>query len=413
MRRYVLILLPLLVACSLLPAAPSPTPPLFEPETPAPGVTPAPTETPTPTLGPTAPPFVTSFPDPSSFVWTRLPGDFSRPVDIQDPGDGRLLVVEQRGVIRIVQDGIVLPEPFLDLRDRVGAFANEQGLLGLALHPEYASNGRFFVDYTDLNGDTVISRFEVSSDPNRADPSSETVLIHFDQPYANHNGGEVVFGPDGYLYIGSGDGGSAGDPQGKGQSLDTFLGKILRIDVDHGDPYAIPPDNPFPSRPEIWAYGLRNPWRFAFDSLTGDLYVADVGQGNWEEVDFQPAGAPGGTNYGWNILEGTHSYAGGTTEGLTPPVAEYSHDSGCAVTGGVVARDPSLPELTGVYLYGDYCSGLIWGLVRDATGAWQNSLLFETGLSISSFGQGRGGQIYLLDLGGAIYRLDRAPIPAP
>jgi glucose/arabinose dehydrogenase len=346
-------------------------------------------------------------------VWTRLPGDFFRPVDVQDPGDGRLFVVQQQGTIVVYRDGAALPEPFLDIRDRVGAFANEQGLLGLALHPDFASNGLFFVNYTDLNGDTMISRFQASADPDRADVSTEMILIRFDQPYPNHNGGGMVFGPDGYLYIGSGDGGSAGDPHGNGQRLDTFLGKILRVDVEQGDPYAIPLDNPFPSRPEIWAYGLRNPWRFTFDALTGDLYIADVGQNNWEEVNFQPAGQAGGANYGWNILEGTRPYAGGAAEGLTPPVAEYSHDLGCSITGGVVARDPALPELTGVYLYGDYCSGLVWGLVRDAAGAWQNAPLFETGVRVSSFGQGRGGEIYLLDLNGGLYHLERAAEPAP
>ena len=413
MRRYLLVILPLLIACSLTPSTTPLAPATHRDATASPSPAPAPTETlvPSPTAG--APPFVTSFPDPSAFVWTRLPGDFSRPVDLQDLGDGRLLVVQQAGTIMIHQNGEVLPEPFLDLRDRVGVVANEQGLLGLALHPDYASNGILFVNYTDLDGDTVISRFQASADPGRADASSETVLIQFDQPYPNHNGGGMVFGPDGYLYIGSGDGGSAGDPHGNGQRLDTFLGKILRIDVNGEEPYSIPPDNPFPSRPEIWAYGLRNPWRFAFDPLTSDLYIADVGQRDWEEVNFQPAGAPGGANYGWNILEGTHPYAGGGTDALTPPIAEYSHDFGCSITGGVVARDPGLAEFTGVYLYSDYCSGLVWGLVRDTSGAWQNALLFETGLRISSFGQGRSGEIYLLDLGGAVYRLERAAEPAP
>jgi glucose/arabinose dehydrogenase len=366
---------------------------------------------PSPSPTPAAPASVTSFPDPALFTWDRLPGDYRRPVDIQDVGDGRLFVVEQVGTIRVWQDGVVLPDPFLDLRDRVGISANEQGLLGLAFHPDYASNGRFFVNYTDHNGDTVIARFLVSQEPNRADPTSETVLLEIDQPFPNHNGGGLAFGPDGFLYVGMGDGGSAGDPRGNGQSLDTLLGKMLRIDVDGGEPYATPPDNPFPTRPEIWAYGLRNPWRFAFDSLTGDLYIGDVGQNRWEEVDFQPAGAPGGANYGWNLLEGTHSYEGGGTEGLTPPVAEYSHDGSCSVTGGVVVRDPALPELMGVYLYADYCSGLVWGLVRDPAGAWQSALLFPTGLQISSFGEAANGEVYLAYHEGAVYRLERAAAP--
>jgi len=237
------------------------------------------------------------------------------------------------------------------------------------------------------------------------------VLLHIEQPYANHNGGGLAFGPDGYLYIATGDGGSAGDPEGNGQRLDTLLGKLLRLDVDSAEPYAIPPDNPFRdgTRPEIWAYGLRNPWRFAFDRLTGDLYIGDVGQGDWEEIDFQPAGAPGGINYGWNLREGVHPYTSDATAGLTDPVAEYSHASGCSVTGGVVVRSPSLPEWTGVYLYGDYCSGRIWGMVRDERGMWQNAALFETGLRISSFGVDAEAEVYLLDHGGSLYRLGRAP----
>jgi len=406
--RRVLFVVPFLVSCSLLSPAATALPTPVEPPTVAASLEPPLLESPVPSPTPAPPASVTSLPDPTLFTWQRMPGDFRRPVDVQDPGDGRLFVVEQRGRIRVVQDGAVLPDLFIDLTDRVGVFGNEQGLLGLALHPDYASNGLFFVNYTDLNGDTVISRFQVSADPNRADPSSERILVQYDQPYPNHNGGGMAFGPDGYLYIGSGDGGSAGDPHGNGQRLDTFLGKLLRIDVDHGDPYAIPPGNPFPSRPEVWAYGLRNPWRFSFDSLTGDLYIGDVGQNQWEEVDFQAAGAPGGANYGWNILEGTHIYQGGATDGLNLPVAEYSHDVNCSVTGGVVVRDPSLPELEGVYLFGDYCSGLVWGLVRDPSGAWLSAVLFQTGLNISSFGKGQAGEVYLLDHNGALYRLERA-----
>jgi glucose/arabinose dehydrogenase len=407
MRRYLLVL-PLLVSCSLLsPAATAPPTP-FEAPTVAAGLEPPLPEAALPSPTPAPPAFVTTLPDPSLFAWQRIPGDFRRPVDVQDPGDGRLFVVEQRGRIRVVQGGAVLPDLFIDLTDRVGVFGNEQGLLGLALHPDFASNGLLYVNYTDLNGDTVISRFQLSADPSRADPSSERTLLQYDQPYPNHNGGGMAFGPDGYLYIGSGDGGSAGDPHGNGQRLDTFLGKLLRIDVDHGDPYAIPPDNPFPSRPEVWAYGLRNPWRFSFDPLTGDLYIGDVGQNQWEEVDFQAGGSPGGANYGWSILEGTHIYEGGATVGLTLPVAEYSHDVNCSVTGGVVVRDPSLPELEGVYLYGDYCSGLVWGLVRDPSGAWLSAVLFQTGFNISSFGKGQAGEVYLLDHNGALYRLGRA-----
>jgi glucose/arabinose dehydrogenase len=223
----------------------------------------------------------------------------------------------------------------------------------------------------------------------------------------------LAFGPDGYLYIGLGDGGSAGDPQGNGQSLQTLLGKLLRIDVDQGDPYAIPADNPFASgggKPEIWAYGLRNPWRFSFDAQTGDIYIGDVGQNQWEEVNFLEAGSPGGVNFGWNFREGTHPYQGAPSEGLSlvDPVAEYEHSLGCSVTGGEVYRGMNLPGWEGVYLYGDYCSGNSWGLLRSADGTWQSQLLFTTGFTIASFGVDDDGEIYLLDLQqGDIYRLTK------
>jgi glucose/arabinose dehydrogenase len=334
---------------------------------------------------------------------------FSRPLDLQHAGDGRLFVVEQEGRILIVSEGQTLDPPFLDIRDRVGATALERGLLGLAFHPRFTENGAFYVNYTDRNGDTVVARFLVSSQPNVADPASEVILLRIDQPFANHNGGVLAFGPDGYLYIGTGDGGSGGDPQGNGQRLDTLLGKILRIDVDGGSTYAIPPDNPFAAGgglPEIWAYGLRNPWRMAFDTATGDLYIADVGQNQWEEVNFQPAGAPGGVNYGWNLREGRHRFAGDRTEGLIDPVAEYATRlNGCSITGGVVVRDPGLRAWNGIYLYGDWCSGRVWGLLRDASGEWQTQQLFNTSYNISSFGVDHAGEVYLVDHGGAVYRL--------
>jgi glucose/arabinose dehydrogenase len=348
-------------------------------------------------------------PNPASAVWTIITGGLDSPVDIQSAGDDRLFVVEQVGRIRIVNSGVLQPEPLLDLSDRVGSEGNEQGLLGLAFHPGFAENGTFFVNYTDVSGDTVVSRFHLTEDPNRADPSSESVILTYDQPFANHNGGGLAFGPDGYLYIGSGDGGSAGDPEQRAQNRDTLLGKLLRIDVDGGSPYALPPDNPFATgggRPEIWAYGLRNPWRFAFDPATGDLYVGDVGQGDWEEVDFLAAGSPGGTNFGWDFREGLHDYEAGAPEGLTDPIAEYSHgEGGCSITAGRVVRDPALPDWQSVFLYGDYCTGYIWGLLRDNSGAWQSARLFETGLQITSFGTGSAGEIYLLDRGGGLYRL--------
>jgi glucose/arabinose dehydrogenase len=339
-----------------------------------------------------------------------------RPIAIAEPNDGsgRLFIVEQPGVIRIYQAGSLLPEPFLDIRPRVGSGGNEQGLLGMAFHPAYAQNGLFYVNYTDLNGDSVIARFSVSGDDaNRADAGSEQQLSFIPQPYGNHNGGSVVFGPDGYLYLGLGDGGSAGDPQGNGQSLNTWLGKILRIDIDHGNPYAIPAGNTFSAAalPEIWAYGLRNPWRFSFDRLTGDVYIADVGQNAWEEVNFLPAGNPAGANFGWAFREGTYPYEGAPPDGvsLIDPVAEYNHQQGCSVTGGYVYRGEALPAWKGIYLYGDFCSGLIWGLARTPDGAWMNQVLFESGVNISSFGEDIAGELYLTDLSGGIYRLISKP----
>ena len=390
-----------------------------------PDTAPPPTPVPaTPTQAPTplqasvtpSPQGITAFPEARSFAWELLLNGLERPVAISEPGDGsgRLYVVEQPGAIRIYQGGILLPEPFLDIRQRVGSRGNEQGLLGLAFHPAYSQNGQFYVNYTDLNGDSVIARFSVSGDDaNRADAGSEQQLMLIRQPYPNHNGGSVVFGPDGFLYLGLGDGGSGGDPQGNAQSLNTRLGKILRINVDNGNPFTIPADNPFSEAgaEEIWAYGLRNPWRFSFDRLTGDLYVADVGQNAWEEVNFLPAGSPPGANFGWDYREGMHPYEGTPPGGieLIDPVAEYDHAQGCSVTGGYVYRGEALPAWKGVYLYGDFCSGKIWGLARSPDGAWQNQVLFETGLSISSFGEDAAGELYLTDLNGGVYRLMARP----
>jgi glucose/arabinose dehydrogenase len=352
------------------------------------------------------------FPEPAAFTWNLVNGDLQSPIDLQNAGDRRLFIVEQRGVVRLLDETGLHDEPFLDIRDRVLDTGNEQGLLGLAFPPDFASNGWFYVDYTGGTGDTVIARFSIGSDPNRADPESEARLLKIDQPYPNHNGGRIVFGPDGYLYIGTGDGGSQGDPEGRAQNLDSLLGKILRLDVDGAESYAIPPDNPFAAgggRPEIWASGLRNPWRFAFDSATGDLFTGDVGQDTWEEIDFLAAGSPVGANFGWNLREGLAGYNGGSSPSFTDPVAVYSHaEGGCSVTGGEVIRDPSLPEWQGIYLYGDFCSGLIWGLFRDASGAWQNRLLFDTGFQITSFGTGDDGAVYVLDRSGGVYRLTRA-----
>lgn len=303
-----------------------------------------------------------------------------------------------------MQNDQLLEEAFLDITDRVDSSGNEQGFLGLAFHPQYAQNGRFFVNYTDKNGDTSISRFQVSDDPNVADPASEVKLLGVDDPFPNHNGGVLVFGPDGYLYIGLGDGGSQGDPFGNAQNTGVLLGKILRLDVDSAEPYAVPADNPFGN--EIWHYGLRNPWRISFDRLTNDLYIGDVGSVEWEEIDFLAAGSPGGTNFGWDFREGAHDYEGNAPDGLTDPVAEYSHsEGGCSVTGGYVYRG-AMPEWNGIYLYGDYCTGLIWGLIRSGD-SWQNQLLFDTDVNITSFGEDESGEIYLVGDSGEIYRLAR------
>ncbi len=344
----------------------------------------------------------------------RVVDGLARPLGVVAPGDGsgRLFVVLQGGRILVLAGGTLLPEPFLDLSDRVSC-CGERGLLGLAFHPDFAANGLFFVNYTDTGGDTVISRFAVSADADRADPTSEVEVLGYAQPFANHNGGQLAFGPDGYLYIGSGDGGSGGDPANNGQSLDTLLGKLLRIDVD-GSPYAIPPDNPFAgnggARPEIWAYGLRNPWRFSFDRATGDLFVGDVGQSSREEIDFQPAASGGGENYGWRRMEGTLCFdpPSNCDDGsLVVPILEYGHDAGCSVTGGFRYRGRAVPELAGVYLFADFCSGTVWG-ATEAGGAWSATVLAETGLAVSSFGEDEAGELYLTHLDaadGAVYRL--------
>ena len=328
------------------------------------------------------------------------------PVDITHAGDGtgRIFVVEKPGRIKIVRDGKVEAESFLDIEQRVRSSGSEQGLLGLTFHPEFSGNGRFFVNYTDLDGDTVVSEFGLTDNPDRADPGSERVLIKIDQPATNHNGGQVKFGPDGYLYIGMGDGGSAGDPEGNAQNLDVLLGKMLRLDVDGEKPYAIPADNPFKdrdgARPEIWAYGLRNPWRFSFDSETGDMYIGDVGQNLWEEIDFQPHSSGGGENYGWDYTEGSHEFEmprGYDTSGITFPVFEYGRDDGCSVTGGYVYRGEEFPALAGTYLFADFCTGKLWGLRKKDGGDWEWSMLKDTDIQPSSFGEGPDGSVYILD----------------
>jgi glucose/arabinose dehydrogenase len=334
-------------------------------------------------------------------------GGFVQPVHIAHAGDGsgRIFVVEQAGRIRILDNRVVLPSPFLDISAKL-VCCGERGLLSVAFPPGFASKGYFYVNYTRVpDGSTVVARYRVSiGDANAADPASEEVILAIPQPFSNHNGGQLAFGSDNNLYIGMGDGGSGGDPLNNGQSPGTLLGKILRIDVESGAvPYGIPPTNPFLGvagyRPEIWALGLRNPWRFSFDRLAGDLYIGDVGQGAVEEVDFEPAGSPGGRNYGWNIMEGAGCYNTNScaTAGLTLPAATYGHSLGCSVTGGVVYRGTALPALQGIYFYGDFCSGRIWGLRKQGAG-WETAELPVPGnppMNISTFGEDEAGNVYL------------------
>jgi glucose/arabinose dehydrogenase len=334
------------------------------------------------------------------------------PVHLAAPaGDARLFVVEQPGRIRIVENGALLPTPFLDITDRVGA-GGERGLLSVAFHPQYASNGFFFVNYTDRAGDTRVERYSVSADRGRADPASARLVIGIDQPFSNHNGGLVAFGPDGKLYVGMGDGGGSADPQETGQDPLQLLGKLLRLDVDGAAPYAIPADNPYAGRtdrrPEIWALGLRNPWRFSWDRTAGLLYVADVGQNRLEEIDVVPAGQAG-VNYGWDLMEGSDCFEprdGCDRTGLTVPVLEYSHEEGCSVTGGFVYRGQDIAALRGHYFYADYCQGWIrsfryaGGQAADAR-SWQ----VESVGNITSFGEDSRGELYVMSSGGGVYKI--------
>ena len=348
---------------------------------------------------------------------TRVAGGLQSPLDVQAaPGDtSRLFVVEQRGRIRIVRGGALVPAPFLDISGRISC-CGERGLLGLAFHPDYARNGRFYLNYTNPQGNTHISEFRVSSNPDVASPDGERLLLFVSQPFSNHNGGALAFGPDGRLYIALGDGGSGGDPQGNGQDLRTFLGKMLRIDVDAGMPYGVPADNPFRGNaaalPEIWALGLRNPWRFSFDRATGEMYVADVGQSAREEVNVAPRGA-GGQNYGWNVMEGTACHRPSTgcpTAGLTLPVLDYGRNVGGSITGGYVYRGCRMPGYAGTYFYGDFVSGTIRSFrLQNGQAADQRDWTSTVGRNIgnvSSFGQDAEGELYIVDYDGEVYRLE-------
>ncbi len=350
-------------------------------------------------------------------VFEQLATGLLRPVAITHAGDGsdRLFITLQDGQIVIYDGEKVLDPPFLDITSRVSC-CGERGLLSVAFHPDFENNGFFYVDYTDRSddpGDVIVSRFKVSEDPNIADPDSEQLILRVDQPTAEHNGGQLDFGPnDGFLYISLGDGGNHGLPVNPAREVSSLFGTILRIDVDQGDPYAIPATNPLFGqegvRQEIWVYGLRNPWRFSFDRLTGDLFIADVGQGQREEIDFQPANSMGLENYGWDVMEGTLCFnpeVNCDTFGLESPILEYSHDVGCAVAGGYRYRGSAVPELDGVYLYGDFCSGILFA-ATDNSGQWSVLDTLETGFSITAFGEDEQGEIYLTDYTGkAIYRI--------
>jgi glucose/arabinose dehydrogenase len=362
---------------------------------------------------------------PTLALGTTISG-FTSPLGIVNAGDGsnRLFVVEQGGTIHIIKGGVRLTTPFLDISTRISS-GGERGLLGLAFPPDYTSKGYFYVNYTNPAGNTVIARYQQSaSNADIADASSEQIIITIAQPFANHNGGQLNFSPrDGQLYVGMGDGGSGGDPDNRAQNPAELLGKILRLDVESGRPYTytVAASNPFVNRtgfrPEIWALGVRNPWRFSFDRLTNDLFIADVGQGSFEEIDFQPAQSAGGENYGWRIMEGLHCFNPNpcTQTGLTLPVLEYDHSAGnCSVTGGYIYRGQTFPRMGGLYVYGDFCSGRIWGL-RFENNAWTNNLLLDTAFQISAFGEDEASNLYVAgyNTGQVIQLVDNGPTATP
>jgi len=349
-------------------------------------------------------------PPPTNLVLNNVVGGLNAPLDFEVPNDGsgRFFVVEQAGTIRIISAGALLPTPFLDIHAKVNFDHAEQGLLGLAFHPNYSQKHLFYLNYDRLSGtqkQTVIAEYQETA-TNQADPSSERILLIVDQPFPNHKAGQLAFGPDKLLYIGLGDGGSGGDPQGNGQNLGTLLGKLLRIDVDNtstGLQYAIPSDNPFVSmssaKPEIWAYGFRNPWRFSFERGGTRLFCADVGQAKVEEIDLVEKGK----NYGWNVMEGSQCYNASTCDksGKTLPVAEYDHSEGrSAVIGGYVYKGTAIPSLSGIYVFGDLSGGKIWGLQETSLGTWTRTTLVSAALTLSSFGQDESGEVYVIDYSG-------------
>ena len=343
--------------------------------------------------------------------FVQVADHLTSPVQIVSPGDGsgRQFVVQQTGIVVILQNGSLRSTPFLDISS-LTRDSGERGLLSLAFHPNFPANGKLYVNYTDLNGNTNVVEYRVSqNDADVVDPATARRILFVRQPYQNHNGGLIMFGPDGMLYIGMGDGGSAGDPQNRAQNLRTLLGKILRIDVDHGRPYAIPAGNPFVAqtgaKKEIWAYGFRNPWRFSFDEPTGRLFVGDVGQNRIEEVDLVRAGK----NYGWRLMEGSACYnplKNCRRSGLQLPITEYSHALGDAVIGGFVYRGSAIPALAGKYIFGDIGSGRIWMLAQTSSGTWRRTQIAKTTFAISSFGEDDQKELYVVDLQGAVYRME-------
>lgn len=355
----------------------------------------------------------TPLPTDFKLALTEVASGLNNPVYVTAPsGDARLFVVEQVGRIRIVENGQLLATPFLDITSRVLS-GGERGLLSVAFHPQYRTNGFFYVYFTGATGEIRIERFTVSSNPNQANASSAKVILTVAHPRSNHNGGLAMFGPDGMLYLGLGDGGGGGDPDLNGQKQTTILGKILRIDVTNGDPYAIPSGNPFAgrtdARPEIWAMGLRNPWRFAFDRSAGNFYVADVGQERSEEVNVVSS-TRAAVNYGWNVLEGSSCYAaaGCNRQGLELPALEYGHDNGeCSVTGGFVYRGSVMPELAGTYFYADYCAGWIRSFVYNGTATEKRQWDLGSVGSVTSFGEDSSGELYLTSANGRVYKFVR------
>ena len=397
--------------------------------------TPVPTTNPTHTPGSSAPateqptePSATAAPSPAATPghldelsvttepWAKVPGS-ALSMTAPDDGTGRLFVGNQAGQVWVVnRDGSVETEPLVDLDSRIKS-GGEQGLLGLAVHPAFPMDPRVFVDYTNNEGDTVIASLALEpGNPDRLEPASFKLLLFIDQPFPNHNGGSLQFGPDGYLTIAMGDGGSGGDPQGNGQNPEALLGKILRIDVDGATtdrPYGIPPENPYAKSggaPEVWLEGMRNPWRTSFDRTNADFWIGDVGQGAWEEVDVVRAGTSGPRNFGWNVTEGFHCYNAQSCDqaGLLPPVAAYGHDQGCAVVGGYVYRGPTYPVLSGTYLFSDNCSSTIWAIDADSDGPSTPVVVGSVTGNIASFGEDANGELYALSLDGSVLKVAAA-----